>query len=263
MSVQYSPSNRSPDFLTEVAKGNIGGHSLVHKFGRNAAVGTSYVPLSFGAVYQTPQPAAATTLRVKAGHADDTAAGDGARGVTVQGLDETGALVTEALVTAGESASSATTTTFIRLFRAYVDSSGTYVGTGSASHADDVVIENGSGGTDWLTIDATGFARGQSEVGAYTVPLGKTAYLMSYGITSDGTKAHSWMMFKREYVLAAAAPYQARRLQFESVGFQGQTRAILSAPSEYGELTDLGFVAKVASGTADIAVEFELLLVDD
>ena len=26
------------DFLIEVAKGNVAGHSLVHKFGRNAAV---------------------------------------------------------------------------------------------------------------------------------------------------------------------------------------------------------------------------------
>ena len=79
----------SRDFLIEVSKGNIAGHSLVHKFGKNEDVGATFEPLTIGGVYQTLQPAAATTLRVKAGNANDTAAGTGAREVTVQGLDET------------------------------------------------------------------------------------------------------------------------------------------------------------------------------
>ena len=70
----------------EAAKGNITGSTIVNKFGRNASVGTTYVPVTVGGVYNTPQPAAATTLRIKAGgDANDAAAGTGAREVTVVG----------------------------------------------------------------------------------------------------------------------------------------------------------------------------------
>ena len=91
-----------------IASGRIPGLSVVHKFGR-ASVGTTYSPVTFGGVYNTPQVAGATTLRVKAGDANDTAAGTGAREVTLIGLDETGAEVTEAVATAGAAASATTT----------------------------------------------------------------------------------------------------------------------------------------------------------
>ena len=53
------------DFYTEVAKGNVTGHELVHKFGRNDAVGASFegVHLLSGLFNFLT---AATTVRVKA-----------------------------------------------------------------------------------------------------------------------------------------------------------------------------------------------------
>ena len=114
----------------DVSRGLVSGMQSIKKFGRNAAVGTSFVPIAMGGVYQTPQGSAATALRIKSGgDANDTAAGSGARSVTLEGLDENFELATEALATAGASASSATSTTFTRLFRAYVTpdtGSGTY-----------------------------------------------------------------------------------------------------------------------------------------
>jgi len=191
----------SRDFLIEVSKGNIAGHSLVHKFGKNEDVGTTFEPLSIGAVYQTPQPAAATVLRVKAGNVNDTAAGTGAREVTIQGLDETGAVQEEALATAGASAGAAGSITFIRVFRAFVSSSGTYATAAADSMAADIVVENGGGGTDWLTIEMPDIGRGQSQIGVYSVPLGKTAYVFSYIMTTDSSKAVDFLFFRREGIL--------------------------------------------------------------
>jgi len=250
------------DFLIEVEKGNVVGHSLIHKFGRNENVGAAYEPLTFGGVYQTPQPASATTLRVAAGNANDTAAGSGAREVSFQGLDETGALVTEAVATAGASASSATSATFIRLFRAWVSSSGTYGTVSAGSHAADIVIENGAGGTTWATIDVTGFPKSQSEIAAYTIPLGKTGYLISYIATTDSNKAVDIFFFKREAILDAAAPYEAMRLQFEEVGIQGHIAETFAGAIKFTELTDIGFLVKAAS-PAHVSANFELLLVDN
>lgn len=253
----------SREFLIEVAKGNVPKHSLIQKFGMNYGLGTSYEPVSVGGVYNTPQVAGATTLRVKAGNANDTAAGSGAREVTLEGLDETGALVTEAIATAGASASSATTTTFIRLFRVFVSSSGTYATAAAGSHSADIVIENGAGGTDWATIYSTGFPHSQSEIGAYSVPLGKTAYLLDYRAFSDSSKSFEFLFFKRESILDTAAPYEAMRVQFEGVGITTTLDVELSGPIKFDALTDIGFMAKTTSGTADIVGKFNMLLVDD
>ena len=54
------------DFYAEVAKGKVAGHTIVHKFGHNDTVGTTYEPITATGVYNTPQPASATTLRIKA-----------------------------------------------------------------------------------------------------------------------------------------------------------------------------------------------------
>lgn len=253
------------DFLNEIAKGNVAGHEIIQKFGRNSAVGTSFVPVSIGAIYETPQVSGATTIRIKSGgNANDTAAGSGAREITIQGLDETGALATESVATAGTSASSATTTTFLRVFRSWVSASGTYATASSGSHSADVVLENGAGGTDWGTISSTDFSRSQTEVGIYSVPLGKTAYLLSATISVDSTKSVDLIFFKREGILKTAAPYDAMRIVFELGGVSGEETIIPKAPlAVFPALTDIGFMAQVSSGTADVDVDFEILLVDN
>lgn len=46
----------SASWLTRVAAEEYGDNAdIVHKFGRNSAVGTSFVPVCIGGVYQTPQ----------------------------------------------------------------------------------------------------------------------------------------------------------------------------------------------------------------
>jgi hypothetical protein len=263
MSIDVYPPLLDPVWFQKVMEGEVAGHSVVYKFGRNDAVGASYAPISMGAVYRTPQVSAATTVRVKAGNTNDTAAGSGAREITVQGLDETGALVSEALPTAGVSAGAASTTTFLRLFRAWVSESGTYAAATAGSHAADVVIENGAGGTDWLTIDATDFPRGQSEIAVYTVPLGKTAYLYSVDLNVDSTKPASVILFKRQDILQTAPPYSAMRIFTQWDGISGAGSAKPAFPQgPYPALTDIGFMAKAGSPTS-IDVEFELLLIDD
>ena len=263
MGINVYPPKFFPEYWLGIPTGEISGTSVVHKFGRNDAVGTSYVPVAMGAAYQTLQPAAATTLRIKAGDANDTAAGSGAQEITIQGLDETGTEVVETLATAGTSASAVTSATFIRLYRAYVSASGTYAGSGTQSHADDIVIENGAGGTDWLTIDATSMSMGQSEVALYSVPLGKTAYISSLHISVASNKTADVLLFKREGILDAAPPYQARRLQITFGAVSGEAALKPVTPlGPFPALSDIGFMAKAAQA-AEVDVDFEIILIDD
>lgn len=252
----------------DVARGLKSGFTPVKKFGRNPAIGTTFAPVALGGVYQTPQSSAATALRIKAGgNANDTAAGTGAREVTLIGLDENFEEVTEAVATAGVSASSATTTTFTRLFRAFVSASGTYATASAGSHADDIVIENAAGGTDWATLDATDFPKGQSEIGAYTIPAGKTGYVKLRNVSIESTKTMDLVFFSRLNADETAAPYSAMRAQSVVAGVAGgsiETFGSVEIPfGPYAGPCDVGFMGRVTSSTAKVAVEFEIFVLDE
>jgi len=252
----------------DVSRGLTSGMSVIKKFGRNPAVGTSFAPITRGGQYRTPQPSAATTLRVKAGgNANDTAAGTGAREITLEGLGSDFLPLTETLATAGASASSATASTFTRLFRAYVSESGTYATASAGSHAGAITIENGSGGTDWVTIGATDFPKSQSEIAAYTIPSGYTGYVKLKNISVDSGKTVEIIFFAREGADATAAPYKAMRSQSAFAGVAGGTlNNLTGAEIPFGPYTgpcDVGFLAKVSTGTASVSAEFEIYLVDE
>ena len=256
---------RSTEPWLDTARGLTTGLTTIKKFGRNAAVGTSPIPVCIGGVYQTPQAGSATALRIKAGgNANDTAAGTGARSITLEGLDENFLDVSETVATAGASASAATTATFTRLFRAYVATSGTYASTSAGSHAADVVIENAAGGTDWATIALNSFAHSQSEIGAYSVPTGKTGYVFLNDITIDSGKTAEVIFFHRGGADDTAAPYQAMRAKSVLTGLSGGTTDISGRTVPFGPFVgpcDIGFLAKVSATTGSVAVEFEIYLI--
>lgn len=235
--------------------------SLVHKFGRNPSLTTSYTPISIGAIYRTPQVSGATKVRVKAGNAADTADGNGAREVTIVGLNASGEEVSETLATAGGSAGPNSTYEYIRLYRAFVSKSGTYASQSGGSHTADVVIENAAGTQDWLTIDVDGFAFGQSEIAAYTVPLGYEAWIPSQHIYVQTTKPVDVVFFQRPGILETAAPYQAMRVIQSYVGMDAASASDhqFTPIGPIAELTDIGYMAKGAS-TPSISVDFDILL---
>ena len=254
------------DYLIEVAKGTIEGASIINKFGQNIAVGTTLVPVTSIGAYNTPQVAGATTLRIKAGgDANDTAAGTGAREITLVGLDETGSILIEALVTAGASASAVTTGTFMRLYTMSVSESGSYANASTSSHAALITVENGAGGTDWGTIDVVDtFAGSRSNIASYSVPLGFTAYMFKWDVSIESTKTVDLLFFKRENILETSAPYTSMQMLFEVAALSDTRDEHTPAPLRFPALTDIGFMAKVSTtGTAKVVANFSLLLLQD
>ena len=251
------------DLASEIAEGNIDGRSVIHKFGRDSSIGTSFTPVAAGAIWRTPQASAATALRVKAGgSADDDASGTGAREVTLEGIDQTGALVTESLATAGASASAATSTTFMRLFRAYVSASGTYATQSGGSHAATIIIENAAGSEDWASILLDGFALGQSTIACYTIPLGYTGLLESIELNVDSNKRAEILLFQRQNILESSAPYTGMRLLEEWAGVSADIQGNFSTPIKLPALTDVGFLAKAAT-SAEVDCSFKIELIED
>lgn len=254
------------NYGTELALGNIGKHDIIHKFGATMGVSSStvYSPVAFGEVYQMPQVSGATTLRVAAGNANDTAGGSGARLIMLQGLDETGAPILEEVPTAGESAGAASTTTFIRLNRAWVTESGTYASAGAGSHEAPIVIENGAGGTTWGTIqNGTSYPHGQSQIAALSVPLGVKILIPSFNLTVDGVKKADFILAFRENILETAAPFTAMRVIEELVGVTGSYNENASVPfGPFPALTDVIWMAR-GDVTPTVTVDFEIELILD
>ena len=253
--------NIPADFYTEVQKGNVVGHSIIEKFAHNDTVpngsweGVLQVAAQF--VFLT----AATKVRVKAGgNGADTAAGAGAQAVTVEGLDTNGDFVSESIELAGAAASALTTALFWRVFRAYVTPlrSGSYT---AAVPTAAIVIENGTGGTDLITIIA---GEGQTAYGSYSIPLGKTGHLISLRLSSESTKSSNFRLYTRASLTDVTTPFAPKLIKRHWDGVAGiepiVTRAsMLVMPA----LTDVWFDCYGAGAISQCSVDFEILLVDD
>jgi hypothetical protein len=251
---------RKNDFLIEVQKGNITGHSMVHKFGRNDAVPNgswAHISLTPFAVANFRESAIA--MRVKAGgNAADTAAGAGAREITIQGIDSAFAETSEAVATAGASASSATTATFWRVHRAWVSAAGTY----SAANTAAVVIEDSGGGADFMTI---GVEEGQGQYAGWTVPVSKTAYLLSAHVTVDSNKTANIRCFTRDNIDDVSAPMDAKRLKlfWDGVQSPGFTYKPHGPEFSIAQKSDIWFEAYGDGAVSQVSCDFELLCVDN
>jgi hypothetical protein len=154
------------------------------KFGTNEAVpnGTWAIIANLGgATYPFPQ--APTTVRVKAGgDVNDVATtGSGARTIRVIGLDSNGDETQEDIALAGASASTSTTTSFWRVHRAYVLTTGTYGGSNTGA----ITVENTAGTADLLKMEAGG---SQTRLGIFSIPTGWTGYLVAFETHVESTK---------------------------------------------------------------------------
>ncbi len=248
------------DFLIEVQKGNVAGHSIVHKFGRNDTVANGV----WEGVHQLSTTfnwlTAATTVRVKAGgNAADTAAGAGAQAVTIEGLNDAGVFATESIELAGANASSATSTSFWRVFRMYIKDlrAGAYTGANTAA----IILENSAGGTDLISIAA---GEGQSQHAAYSIPTGKTGYLMDIRVWCDAAKAADFRLYTRASLTDFSTPFAPKRLRLFWDGVLGQENLdpktpIITVPA----LSDIWLEAQGGGAQTEVSVDFEMLIVDN
>ena len=157
------------EFYLEIRKGNVPGHSWIEKYGGNEDVdaaediwreGGNWVP-----------PTVAQLMTVVSNNAADTSAGTGARTIRIEGLDSNWDFQTEDVTLNGTTAVD-TTNTWHRVFRAYVLTAGS--GEVNAGY---ISVEAKTDVTTQAGIDS---GRGQTEQAIYTIPAGKTGYLVRY-----------------------------------------------------------------------------------
>ena len=253
--------NVGTDFYTEVAKGAVPGHSIIHKFGSALLTTTQRVITQTG-TYQTP--IATVSLEIISDSVSDTAAGIGAQEMTIIGLNADWEEVTFTVIMNGLTPV-ALDTDLIRLYRWYVSRSGSYADSATSSHVGALSIQVLGGGTIWDILPNTPLPYGQSSIGAYTIAKGKTGYLLSKQIFVDSNKSADIFFFKRDKADDVTPPFTGtRRLLENEIGVAGTlTMNFRSPKGPFVGPCDVGFFGSVEVSTAFTSVEFELLLVDD
>jgi hypothetical protein len=156
----------------QVSRGQIAYHKTLFKFGSNPVVDASLETVwSQGGIYV--YPAAASVMKVSSSSANDDATGTGARTVLVAGLDANYNEISETVALDGQT-EVLTTSSFIRVFRAFVVTAGS-----GATAAGDIYVGTG---TVTSGVPATVYAKiplgaNQTLMAVWTVPAGYTAYM--------------------------------------------------------------------------------------
>jgi len=261
-----------PPWMSDIANTGISavrgaaGFTVVHKFGRNESIGTSLEPISLGGIYN--MPTAAVSLEFVSNDAADALNGVGMHELTIQGLDASWNEQTvsiEAHATDGTTAV-AITGTWLRVYRAWVSSSGAYPATIAQSHAGDITIRVSGAGATWATISDDPIGRGQTEIGCYTVPNGKTAYIGSISITASTgqTNKPDIILFQRPNADDTSSSYSGTLREVWTV-LQVAGQEGLNPKTPLGPFVgpcDLVVAGIVTASTGTAECDFEILLLD-
>jgi hypothetical protein len=189
------------------------------------------------------------------------AAGSGAQSVTVKGIGSNWLQKEQTVYLNGTAAVSVGS--FLRVTSVEVSESGTYATQSAGSHAGVITLRVAAGGDTWATLAATPFPAGESSIGVYTVPKGKTAYIIAKNIFVDSTKSVDIYTFVREGADVVSGPRSAIKLIEKEIGVSGGLAVQFSgAMRSIPEMSDVGFMGVVGSSTAPVSCEMQLLIVD-
>lgn len=165
------------DFFIEASKGNIPGHSVLQKFGENPDIKASSESMwDAGGLYpwSTWDSSGPTTLDIQSDDVNDDLVGTGAQTVFIEGLDANWEEQSETIEMDG-STTVITSGSYRRLFRMVVSTAGS-----SGTTAGIITAEIGG-----IVVAQIDDGNNQSLMAIYTIPLGKTGYLL-FGKASVG-----------------------------------------------------------------------------
>lgn len=256
-----SYSSKIKDFYLEVAKGQVDGHELIHISGTNTEVDATISPVTNTGSYQTPN--VAEQLYVVSNSTDDSASGSGARVVRIHGIGSDGSYLTEDVSMNGTT-QVATANQYLRVYNFEVKESGAYASQLVGSHVGTIQLIN-SIATVWAEIgfNVAGFPLGTSRIGCYTIPTGKTAYILSFNISVDSNKIVNLYYFSRQNILQQSPPFSPMISRNTYDGINGFISFEHQSKEPFYENTDIGFMATVGSTTASVSVDIEMILVDN
>ena len=248
-----TPSSAEIDFYLAVAKGDFTGYSNVSKFGYNPTVGSGNYESIWEGSNAYPWMSAADQLEVLSSDANDTSAGTGARTVELQGLDSSWNLLTETVTMNGTSAVT-TTGSFLRIFRARVVTGGTSL----RNEGTITIRDQDTSTTRALITNGATDGMGQTLMAVYTIPAGKTGYIININVSSSKDQEQDYRLMSRDNTVANAA-WNVKEFLTGRGGFSDWKKYAINKATEK---TDLDFQV-ISNSTSAAAGGFELILIDN
>lgn len=244
----------SGNYYLEVAKGNVTGEFLMHKFGRNPDVDTAAPEAIWngGLAYTGFNAIAAETVEVFSSDANDTIAGTGARTVRLFGLDANFDRITEDIDMDGVTPVD-TSLTYIRLDRARVLTAGS-----GGENAGAITARQNVTTANVFMVLPIGY--NSTMIACYTIPNGFDGYFLAWtGSLSGGNNADA------ELRLLARPDGQTFQVQEEisikAAGDSEVTRHFQAPKGPYAEKTDIYVEATAGANNMGIAAAFDLIMV--
>ena len=242
-------SSFNNDNFLNIARNLIRDTSHINKFGFNDNVGTDFEVIGVGSA-NFVYPTTAAVASVVSTDANDDDGDTGARTLSIQGLDGNYNDITETVTLNGTSAVT-TTATFLRIFRARIETAGTSEGA-------EGTITVSVGGNEIARLDPV--YDNQTLQAAYTVPAGKTAYLIRIQATSTkDNKAAMVGLFTRSS--NADSVFTVKQL---IEVYRNSVVVEFPVPLKITEKTDIELRGKnLNTGNVSIGGTFDLILMDN
>lgn len=241
---QFMDMIRLPNYGLGVAKGQFDDITHIHKFGAVPAMSQNQTGTIWD-VNDTTYPWSsfdtAGTLSIPAVNASDNG-----KSIVLVGLDNDYLELTET-VTVSSSGATATTQSFKRIFRAYVTN-------GSVTNVGDIVVQKG--GTTVATIKA---GKAQTLMAVYTVPAGKTGYLLKGVATCQAGADATGDMFVRYF---GQDSFRVGHT-FEVSGTGGEYLYDFGVPVKIPAKSDIDVRCSVRSNNARVTAAFDIILDED
>jgi hypothetical protein len=228
--------SRSEDLPLQIARGLIGGHSLVNIFGYQSAIATTSICVWENATAYV-YPNSAVSMSLVSASASDTAVT-----LLISGLDADYNQVTESIVLNGTSAVT-TANNYLRINN---------VRTTSGNAVGNITVNNG--GVTYAKILA---GAGQTQMAQYTVPAGYTFYLTRVDVFSNnsgGSGNYCVYDVKAQYANGVI-------LSILQSPFSGRYEARRVVPFPYAEKTSLQWHANTNLSTASVGIVIEGILI--
>lgn len=240
-------------FDLQVARNQILDHKVIFKFGFNPDInGVEETIWDAGDIYA--YPSAATVMKVSSGSTNDTAAGTGARTILVQGLDADYNEAQEIVTLNGQTEVN-TTTSFLRVTRAYVLTAGSggtaagniYVGVGT--------VTTGVPATIYAQIT---LGENQTLMAIWTVPAGYTGYFDHFNVATGTTNANQYITIRAVQKNFGGV---FRTLIKQSIGSNGIADFVIKYPIEVQEKTDLEIRASSSGSNNLVSADFSVIYI--
>jgi len=241
------------NFYLNIAKGNVTGHKLKSKFGRNPTVGTSGFDTIWngGGSYTGFDATGAEIVSIVSSSDDDNSTGTGLRTIRIWGLDADYLEQTEDIILDGTNEVNSTLS-YIRLDTV----KGLEAGTGRVNVGNITIRQSVTTAVIFAVVPA---GYNSSMIAAYTVPAGKKGYLVAQraGISNKQAAAVAIRMQARSPGSVFTVQGEAA-LNSLGVGF---IEMVFAIPREIQEKTDI-YIEAEASATVAVSAFFDILLVD-